>query len=532
MRKRAVVLVGIAALCIAVLVPGCGRKAPDTTGAPVPGPAPAAVSGGGGKQVGGEMEIYVPCGVAGPYGELIDLFKQKNPDIQITQDLANIDVHTKRLADGKGAPDVWISLGDREMEQVKAAGRVDGDPVTYAYNSVAMMVAKDNPCKIESLKDLTKPEVKTIAIATESNSSGFYMKAALEKEGVWDAVQDKLWLTPEPSQVKVQLSSGKADVGVVYYPCTKETRKVGGKAEPMSGKVQLLGKIPADLSGPIPAQAAVIQGCKNPEAGRAFLEFMLTDEAQDIWEKWYFDRAKERSTGARTALYLYCGAGIQPFMDKVIESYEAANPTIRIEVGYAGSGCLLSQLAFAKRGDLYMPGEDFYLNQAKDRGFVSEERLVGYFDPVLLVQKGNPKGIQTMDDLVKAGIKVGICEPEAAAVGRAAESIIDKAGVAKLIGPNIAIKAGNVPELGNMVKLKSLDVAIVWNITAAQVGDDCDTVAIPKDLYEPSKIPLATLKFSEHVPEAKAFMDFCAGPEGQKLAAEAGLTPAEATAGS
>jgi len=299
----------------------------------------------------------------------------------------------------------------------------------------------------------------------------------------------------------------------------------------MAGKVQLLGKIPVDLSGPIPAQAAVIKGCKNPEAGRAFVEFMLTDEAQDIWEKWYFDRAKERSTGARTALYLYCGAGIQPFMDKVIEQYQAANPAIRIEVGYAGSGCLLSQLAFAKRGDLYMPGEDFYLNQAKERGFVSEEKLVGYFDPVLLVQKGNPKGFAVLDDLVKPGIKVGVGDPEAAAVGLATQALFKQAGISKLIEPNIAVRAGNVPELGNMVKLKSLDAAIVWNVTAAQVADDCDQIAIPKDLYKPSPIPLGVLKFSEHVPEAKAFMDFCAGPEGQKLAGESGLTPAEASSG-
>ncbi len=508
------------------LVQGCGRKPVDHEGMPLPEMGVPGGQTGGGNQVSGQMEIYVPCGVAGPYGELIDLFKQQNPGIEITQDVANIDVHTKKLVDGKASPDLWISLGDREMEQVKAADRLDGEPVTYAYNSVAMMVANKNPCGIESLQDLTKPEVKTIAMPTETNSSGFYMKAALEKEGVWDEVESKLWLTPEPSQVKAQLSSGKADVGVVYYPCTMETRKIGGKPEPMKGKAQLLGKIPTEISGPIPAQAAVIKGCKNPEAGHAFLNFMLTDEAQTIWENWAFDRAKQPTTGARTTLYLYCGAGIQPFMDKAIAAYTGEHPNIRIDVGYAGSGCLLSQLAFARRGDLYMPGEDFYLNQAKDRGFIAEEKLIGYFDPVLLVQKGNPKGIKTVQDMTRAGLKVGVGEPDAAAVGRATEALLNKAGILQQVEPNIAVKAGNVPELSNMVKLKSLDVAIVWNVTAAQVADDCDQLPIPGDLYEPSKIPLGVLKYSEHAEEAKAFMDFCAGPEGQKMVVEAGMTPA------
>ena len=179
-----------------------------------------------------------------------------------------------------------------------------------------------------------------------------------------------------------------------------------------------------------------------------------------------------------------------------------------------------------------MPGEDFYLNQAKDRGFIAEEKLVGYFDPVLLVQKGNPKGIKTVQDLAKPGMKVGVGEPEAAAGGRAAEALLKTAGIADQVEKNIVVKAGNVPELGNMVKLKSLDVAIVWNVTAAQVADDCDQVAIDRGLYEPSKIPLGILKFSEHTDEARAFMDFCAGPEGQKLVADAGMAPAtEADAG-
>lgn len=524
MRRTLAVLITVA-LSAALVLAGCGRPgARGSIQAPVmPANAPSQAA-----DISGELLVYVPCGVAGPYGAIKDLFEKRYPNVKVKQDVANIDVHTGKIVDGKGTPDVWISLGDREMSRVLKAGRVDGEAVTYAYNSIAMMVRGNNPCGLESLEDLKKDEVKTIAVPSDQNSSGYYAIAAFQKAFVYEQIKRKLWRTDEPSQVKVQLSSGKADVGIVYYPCTLETREVGGKPQEMKGKVQLLGQIPSDLSGPIPAQAAVIKGCKNPEAGKAFLEMMLEDEVQDIWEKWKFDRAKQPATGERTTLYLYCGAGIRPLMDKAVEAFCAKNKGLRIDVGYAGSGCLLSQLTFAKRGDLYMPGEDFYLNQAKDRGFIEgEEKLVGYFEPVLCVQKGNPKGIKTLQDLTKPGIKLGVGEPNAAAVGRTTEALLKKAGLLEQAEKNVVLRAGNVPELGNSVKLKSLDVSVVWNVTAAQVADDCDAIKLPEGSYEPSKVPIGVLTFSEHKDLATKFVDFLAGPEGQKMVAESGMTPAE-----
>jgi len=199
---------------------------------------------------------------------------------------------------------------------------------------------------------------------------------------------------------------------------------------------------------------------------------------------------------------------------------------VRLDVGYAGSGCLLSQLTFSRRGDLYMPGEEFYLDQAKQRGYITESTKVGYFEPVLLVRKGNPKGIKALADLARPGVRVGLGEPGACAVGVAAEKLLAKAGLLEQVKPNVVFRAGNVPELGNAVKLKSLDVAIVWNVTAAQLTKDCEAVKIDRALYEPSLVPIGLLKFTEHQAEAQAFANFLISPECQKIVADSGMTPA------
>jgi ABC-type molybdate transport system substrate-binding protein len=88
-----------------------------------------------------------------------------------------------------------------------------------------------------------------------------------------------------------------------------------------------------------------------------------------------------------------------------------------------------------------------------------------------------------------------------------------------------------VPELGNVVKLKSVDVAIVWAVTAGLVADACDTVPIDKQYFTPSPIPVGLLSFTQHEREAQAFIDYLASPEGQQLAEESGLVPAAKGAG-
>jgi len=245
---------------------------------------------------------------------------------------------------------------------------------------------------------------------------------------------------------------------------------------------------------------------------------------QDAWEKFAFDRAVADPN--RISMYMYCGAGIRPMMDPAVEAFRQIKPNVRIDVGYAGSGCLLGQLAFSRRGDLYVPGEDFYINQAQKRGYLTESKPVGCFEPVILVQKGNPKGIKALADLTRSGLKIGLGEPGACAVGVAAERLLKKANLHEAVLKNVIYRAGNVPELGNAVKFGSIDAAIVWNLTAAQLTKDCEAVLIDRSLYEPATVPVAVLKYTEHPAEARAFVDFLTGPEGQKIVTASGMTAA------
>jgi len=223
-----------------------------------------------------------------------------------------------------------------------------------------------------------------------------------------------------------------------------------------------------------------------------------------------------RAAQASTTLMVHAGAGIRPPLDELGKRFEQQTGT-RVDYNFKGSGCLLADICFSKKGDAYIPGELFYIEQADKRGMLAKSRIVAQMSTVVIVQKGNPKKINSLKDLTRPGLRVGIGDPEAVAVGRAANESLVKAGILGSVKKNIATQALNVVELGIGVKLRHLDAAIVWDATAYLFKNDTEQIDIPAKWRADAPIPVAVLKFSENPREAEAFMNFLASKEAEKV---------------
>lgn len=74
-----------------------------------------------------------------------------------------------------------------------------------------------------------------------------------------------------------------------------------------------------------------------------------------------------------------------------------------------------------------------------------------------------------------------------------------------------------VNELGVWVKMKTVDVAIVWDAIAATMANDVHAIAIPAEQNVVSNVVLARLKNSQSPDAAQRFLSFVAGTEGQSI---------------
>jgi len=220
--------------------------------------------------------------------------------------------------------------------------------------------------------------------------------------------------------------------------------------------------------------------------------------------------------GKDESLHLYCGAGIRPAVDEVVQAF-TAETGMKITTDYAGSGMLLSRIKASGRGDLYMPGDVHYVQQAQEMGLSKDPTSVCYFVPVILVPKGNPKQVRTLKDLLRDDIKIGLGDPRACAVGRLTERILKKNSIDADAILSRAVTFVTVNELGLNVSLGTLDATVVWDATAAQYPDATEVVAIPIAQNIISEVGIGILNTSADSQGARAFINFVTGPKGRAI---------------
>ncbi len=242
---------------------------------------------------------------------------------------------------------------------------------------------------------------------------------------------------------------------------------------------------------------------------------------------WLFLTGSPPSPGdSADRLSLFCAAGLKPPVEAAAREYRELYG-VEVDLQYGGSGTLLGQLEVVRRGDLYLPGDDSYIELARGKGLVAEVLSVATMRPVIGVAAGNPRGVASLADLRRADLAVGLAEPEAAAAGRIARDVLASEGLWDAVRANAKVLKPTVTELAGDLELGALDAALIWDATAAQfAGIDC--VRVPPLEAAPRSIALGVLESSSHPTEALRFARFLAARDaGLAHFARLGYPPVE-----
>jgi molybdate transport system substrate-binding protein len=212
---------------------------------------------------------------------------------------------------------------------------------------------------------------------------------------------------------------------------------------------------------------------------------------------------------------LYCGAGVQTPVAELVDEF-ARQHGVTIQCDYAGSEWLLSRIRLTGQGDLYMPGDVYYVELAEKEGLVTSKKTVCYFVPVILVQKGNPKNIRGLADLARPGISLGLGDPQACAIGRQSSRIFAKNKISER-DLDVAVRTVTVSDLNNYVKLGKLDAVIVWDAVAAFSPAETEVVPIPLQQNIISTVAIGVLHSSKHPELAAQFVAFVTSQHGKEV---------------
>ena len=225
------------------------------------------------------------------------------------------------------------------------------------------------------------------------------------------------------------------------------------------------------------------------------------------------------TAGQQKAITAFVGSASKPAMEEAARAFEQETG-IKVYLNFGGSGTMLSQMKLSRSGDLYIPGSPDYMVMAEREGVIELEtvRIISYLIPAILVQHGNPKNIQSLSDLARPGIKVGIADPESVSIGAYAYEILEYNNLLPEVGRNIVTYAESYSKIVSLVALKTVDAVIGWRIFSMWQQDSIEAVYLKSEqIPRLSYIPGALSTFTDDRERAPKFLAFLVSSQGQEI---------------
>ena len=216
-------------------------------------------------------------------------------------------------------------------------------------------------------------------------------------------------------------------------------------------------------------------------------------------------------------LLVYCAAGIRPPVEAAARDYQQAYG-VEIQLQYGGSQNLLTNIKTSNRGDLYLPADEAYIQDARniktarDESLVQESLPLARMTPVLAVHKGNPKNLHSLADLTRDGVRLAQANPEVAAIGKATKEALTKIGRWADVAKQIVVNKPTVNEVANDVVVGSVDAGFVWDATVRQ-NAELEAISLPEFADVHANVAVGVLAYSEQPTAALRFARFLAASD-------------------
>lgn len=286
MKKRKATLALLLVLCLLSGMAACGKNAGETE-----------TKKEDKKREETEIQVFIAASLNTVMTELARQYNEKHPDVKITFNADSSGTLLTQIREGYEC-DIFFSAAQKQMDELEADGLVvDGTRKDVVNNQVVVLALKDSETKVTGLENLG--EAKSIALAGGSVPVGKYTREALVKMGTLHADGDVSAITTAEvsealggveiseqdnvSKVLIAVTEGACEVGTTYYSDTYG----------YEDKVEILEKVDYKLTGNVIYPICRVE---NPTAKKAqteaaddFLKFVLSDEAKDVFEQYYFD---------------------------------------------------------------------------------------------------------------------------------------------------------------------------------------------------------------------------------------------------
>ena len=174
-----------------------------------------------------------------------------------------------------GAPfDVFAAADAEHIDSLVARQKLIGDTqAIYAKGQLALWIPGGESGGIQKLQDLKAPQIHFIAVAQPKLAPyGQAAVEALEKAGLWEALQRKFVYANSISMARQLAASGNADAAFTAYSLVLHDRGTVLKVDP-------------NLYHPIEQALAIVASTSRMEEAQQFRSFLLGPQGRAILAK-------------------------------------------------------------------------------------------------------------------------------------------------------------------------------------------------------------------------------------------------------
>ncbi len=228
--------------------------------------------------------------------ELIGAFRRRHPEVErifyetlppgleLRQILAGGALFQGRLI--TGSPDIYTSVTRDAAEELVARGLAD-EYHTYLHNRITLMVPAGNPAGIREVRDLGRDDVRISQPGALEDITKYIVdmyERAGGKELVRRIMEEKraegttILTVVHHRETPLRLKKGTVDVGPVWA-----TEAVHAQREGLGFEVVEVGER-LDQRHRVNYYITRLKNAPNPENAEKFLSFILSKEAQSIYE--------------------------------------------------------------------------------------------------------------------------------------------------------------------------------------------------------------------------------------------------------
>lgn len=207
--------------------------------------------------------------------------------------------------------------------------------------------------------------------------------------------------------------------------------------------------------------------------------------------------------------------------------FEAENPDVKVDLNFAGSGSLRTQIEGGAPVDVFASADQKNMDMLAGEELIENSTRKDFAQNslVLIVPASSTLNITGIEDLTSPEVgRITIGNPDTAPVGKYTTQALTEAGIWGQL-ENKTILAEDVKQALVYVERGEVDAGFVYMTDAKTADPGKIKIIATVPVSTPVTYPIAVVSASDNKEEAQEFLDFVTGQEGQEILGKYGFTP-------